>query len=460
MVDEKSSPRKRVAFSKDWTKGSIIHNLLLLSYPIIILNGLWQSTLILEMIWIGKLGAASIAGVGIASFIVMLMITVKGGLSMGERAMIARFIGTGDIAAANHVAGQAFIISAAYGAAAAAIGILLTEAIFSLFGLEVNAAAEGVVYLRIMLIGLVTEVFWMTSFTIMQASGDSVTPMKVAIFIRSVNAILCPFLVLGWWVFPRLGVSGAAIAYIIVMGLGMSICLWILFTGHTRLQMTLKGFYPDLTIIWRMLKIGIPASIMGLGRSFGDLALTWFMTPFGTLAVAAHSLAYRIEMFIRMPGTSLGIGAGVLVGQNLGADQPKRAGRSSWLALGLGEGFMVVCSVVILLWPENIISIFNVEPDLVKLGSIFLRIATAGYLMMYFIYILQQCISGAGDTLPPMLITLAMLWLVQLPLAFLLPRFTDMGVYGVRWAIVISYAVGAIAFMTYFWQGRWKRKQV
>jgi len=79
---------------------------------------------------------------------------------------------------------------------------------------------------------------------------------------------------------------------------------------------------------------------------------------------------------------------------------------------------------------------------------------------MYFIYILQNCISGAGDTMPPMLITLAMLWVVQLPLAFLLSRFTDMGMYGVRWAIVISFVVGAITFMTYFWQGRWKRKNI
>lgn len=460
MVETKSSPQEKAAFSKDWTKGSIIHNLLLLSYPIIILNGLWQVNQILEMIWIGKLGAASIAGVGIAGLIIMLMITVRGGLSMGERAMVARFIGRGDVAAANHIVGQAFIISIAYGAVSAAIGILLTEPIFSLFGLEANATTEGVAYLRILLIGLVTESFWITSFTVMQASGDSVTPMKIAIFIRSINAVLCPFFVLGWWIFPRLGVSGAAIAYIIVMSMGMSICLWTLFTGHTRLQLTLKGFRPDLKIIWRMLKIGIPASIMGLGRSFGDLALTWFMTPFGTLAVAAHSLTYRIEIFIRMPGASLGIGAGVLVGQNLGAGQPNRASRSGWLALGVAEVFIVICSIILLVWAENIIRFFNADPELVKLGSTFLRIAVVGFLVMYFVHILQMCISGAGDTMPPMLITLAMLWLVQLPLAFLLSRFTELGVYGVRWAIVISFFVGAISFMAYFWQGRWKRKNI
>jgi len=460
VVNAKSSPGERAAFNKDWTKGSIIRNLLLLSYPIIIHGVLWTINLIIEMICVGRLGAASIAGVGVAGFVYMLVIMVKTGLSMGERAMVARFIGAGDIAAANHVATQAFIISAAYGAVVGAIGVLLTEPILSLFGLDVNAVAEGVVYLRIVLAGIVIEAFWMTSFTIMQASGDSVTPMKIAIFVRFVNAVLYPFLVLGWWVFPRLGVSGAAITYIIVMGVGVFISLWVLFSGRTRLRLTMGNFRPDPKIIWRILKIGIPGSGMGIGRAFGDLVLTRLMTPFGTLAVAAHSLTHRIEMFIRTPGMGLGTGAGVLVGQNLGADQPKRAARSGWLALGVGEGFIVICSVVLLVWAENIIGIFNVDPGLVKLGSVFLRIAVAGYLVMYLIYILQNCISGAGDTMPPMLITLAMLWLVQLPLAFLLPRFTEMGMYGVRWAIVISFVVGAIAFTTYFWQGRWKHKKV
>ena len=244
MVEEKSSSREKTAFSKDWTKGSTIHNLLLLSYPIIIHGGLWTINLIIEMICVGRLGAASIAGVGVAGFVYMLVLMVKTGLSMGERAMVARFVGADDVATANRVTGQGFVINIVFGAVVAAIGILFTEQIISLFSLGVNAAAEGVVYLRIVLAWIVLEAFWMTSFTVMQASGDSVTPMKIAIFVRFIHAVLYPFLVLGWWVFPRLGVSGVAIAYIIVMGLGMSICLWALFTGQTRLQLTLKGLLP------------------------------------------------------------------------------------------------------------------------------------------------------------------------------------------------------------------------
>ena len=460
MVKITSSPRKSIALSKDWTKGSIIQNILLLSWPMIILGILYTVNLILEMIWVGKLGAASIAGVGVSGIVVLLLVTVKAGLGAGEAALVARLVGGGDVAEANHIAGQAFVISAIYGAIIAALGILFTEPIFNLFGLEADAATEGTVYLRIVLAGWFTEAFWITSFSLMQFSGDTITPMKIAIIIRVVNAIIGPFLILGWWLFPRLGVSGAAITYIFSTGLGMIICLWVLFTGRTRLRLTLKDFYPDLKIIWRILKIGIPASVMGIGKSFGDLVFAWFMIPFGTTPLAAHNLISRIESFVNTPGRTIGKGAGVLVGQNLGADQPRQAARSGWLAMGVVLGFMIICSVVLLLWSENIIALFNVEPNLVQVGAIFLKIAILGYLGMSIVYVLQSCISGSGDTIPPMLITLTMLWVVQLPLAFLLSRYTDLGMYGVRWAIVIGIVIGVIAFIIYFWGGRWKRKKV
>jgi putative MATE family efflux protein len=460
MLKAANPPGKKVEAGKDWTRGCIAQNILLLSWPVIILGALYSVNMILEMIWVGKLGPTSIAGVGVAGFMVLLVISVKNGLGAGERAMVARYVGGGDMAAANHVAGQAFIISAVYGVFVAVAGIFFARPVFGLFGLETEAAAEGAIYLRIILSGWLTEAFWMTSFSVMQASGDSITPLKIAIIIRAVNAALCPFLVLGWWIFPRMGVSGAAITYITATGLGMCLCLWALFSGHTRLRLTLRDLYPEPKTIWRILKIGLPASVSGLGKAFGDLVLTSLIIPFGTLALAAHNLLSRIELFINTPGMGLGTAAGVLVGQHLGAGQPKQAAKSGWLAMSMVIGFMIVCSVVLLVWAENIIGFFNVDPDLIKTGVTFLRIAVAGYLGMCIVNILQSSISGSGDTLVPMLISLAMLWIVQLPLAFLLTRLTDLGANGVRWAIVISFIVGALAYLAYFRGGRWKHKKV
>jgi Na+-driven multidrug efflux pump len=161
-----------------------------------------------------------------------------------------------------------------------------------------------------------------------------------------------------------------------------------------------------------------------------------------------------------MPGMGLGMAAGTLVGQNLGAGRPERAEKSGWMASAVVTGIMVIGSVAILLWAEEIIGIFTSESDLIEMSSIFMRIATAGYLVMGFSSVLMQSISNAGDTVPPMIFNIIMMWLVQIPLAWALPKYAGMEVLGVRWAIVIGRYVAGIAYIIYFKLGRWKLKKV
>jgi len=452
--------RRGAAFDRDWTKGSVSRNLLALSWPMIISNCFRMLGPTIDLIWVGKLGVASIAGVGVAATAVMVVMAGRMGINTGTRAMVARFVGAGDTAGANQVAQQAFVISAAYAIVMAVIGILFAEPILILLGVEADVVAEGTPYMRIMFVGTAAMSFYMMTESIMQASGDAVTPMRISILYRVVHLVLCPFLVFGWWVFPRMGVSGAAMTNVVSQSLGMVLGLLVLFTGRSRLRLTLRNFRLDLNIIWRIVRIGIPAAMMMTQRSLGRLVFVWLMTPFGTLAVAGHALVQRIEMFISMPGSGFGMAAGVLVGQNLGARQPERAERGAWLAVGFAESIMFICSVLILLWPESVIRIFNPEPGFVEIASVFLRIAVVGFLAIGFDVVLMRCLSGAGDTLPPMLVSLLTMWVVPLPLAFLLPQVTNLGMYGVRWAIVAGIVAGAAAYVIYFRRERWKRKRV
>jgi putative MATE family efflux protein len=450
----------RKAPNRDWTEGRTLVNVLELSWPIMLVNSLWTINLVLEMIWLGRLSEAAIAGVGVSSFIIMLAVSLKSGLSMGERALISRLVGANDFPSASRAAGQAYIISLLFGLIVGLVGFFFAFPLLHLLGLRAVALDAGVLYLRIVSAGWVTEAMWITSLAVMQASGDSVTPMKIGIIIRSVNAVLCPFMILGWWIFPRLGVAGAGITYIFVTGLGMLTSLGVLFSGRTNLKLYLGNFNPDIHMISRLIKVGVPASVMGLGKAFADLALTWFMIPFGTVAIAANNIIGRLEMFINNPSFSLGLGSGVITGQTLGAHKLGKASKSGGIAVAVAEIFILFCSIFLFVWAENIIRLFSTEPDLVNLGSTFLRIAIAGYLGMTLVYVLQNCISGSGNTLPPMVITLTMLWIVQLPLAFFLSKFTSFGMYGVRWAIAFGYIIGGLTYLLFFFKGRWNYKKI
>ncbi len=414
----------------------------------------------IDMIWVGKLGTASIAGVGIAGMAVMVVNSLRMGLNTGTRAMIARFVGAGDAEGANHIAQQALVISAAFSTFMAAIGIFLAEPILMMLGVEADVVTEGAAYMRILFIGSVAMSFRMMSEGIMQASGDSVTPMRITLIFRLFHVALCPFLIFGWWLFPHLGVSGAALTNVISQSLGTAVGLWILFSGRTRLRLSLRNFRLDGNVIWRIVKIGIPASVAGAERSFANFILVWFVVPFGTAAVAAQSLMQRIDTFIHMPSMGLGQGSGVLAGQNLGAGKPERAARTGWQAAALVTAVLAFVSVLIWFGAEYVVRIFNAEPELVEIASTFMRIQIAGYMVFGMVIILSQCLNGVGDTIVPMLTTLITMWGVQVPLAYFLPRITNLGVYGVRWGMVAANIVRAVIYATYFKVGRWKRKQV
>jgi putative MATE family efflux protein len=426
----------------------------------IITNTLTMLGPTIDMIWVGKLGSASIAGVGVAGMAVMVVNSARMGLTTGTRAMIARFIGADDARGANHVAQQTIVVSAAFSIFMAIIGISLAEPIMRIMGVEADVVAEGAAYMRIMFVGSVAMSFRMMNESIMQASGDSVTPMRIAIAFRIFHVALCPFLVFGWWIFPRLGVSGAALTNVISQSLGVGLGLWVLCGGRSRLRLSFRGFDLDWNIVWRIVRIGIPASVTGIERSFANLVLMWFIVPFGTFAVASHTVVDRVSQFLHMPSMGLGQGAGVLAGQNLGARQPGRAERTGWLAAGLFSAIMIISSILVFFFAGNIVRIFNAEPGLVKIASTFLRIEIVAFLVFGLVVVLSQCLNGVGDTVIPMLTTLLTMWLVQVPLAYFLPRITGLGVYGVRWAIVSAIVMRAVIYTTYFRSGRWKRKRV
>jgi putative MATE family efflux protein len=460
MGEVESSSREKAAFARDWTEGSIIGNLLTLAWPVVISSSLTMLGPTIDMIWVGKLGADAIAAVGLSGMVIMVVNGLMMGLFTSLRAMVARCIGAGDEKGAVHAVQQAFVLGAVFSIIMAVIGIFLSKQMLMLFGAEANVVDEALPYNQMQFVGMVTLTLRMVTEAAMQSSGDTATPMRIGIFFRLFHIAFCPFLVFGWWVFPRLGVTGAAVMNVISQGIGGALGVWFLLAGRTRLRVTLADFHLDLNNIWRQVKIGIPASINMVLRSLLGLVMMKFIVPFGTFAVAAHSLGQRVEAFLDVGASALGAAGGVLAGQNLGAGKEERAERTGWLTVGLATGFMLAIAIVMLIWPEKVVRLFGTEPGLVEIASNFLRIATVGFLMMGPASVLTSCLNGVGDTMIPLLASLVTMWGLQLPLAFFLPRVTNLGVYGVRWAMVIALAMRAFTYLFYFRLGRWKRKRL
>jgi putative MATE family efflux protein len=449
------SPRRR-----DWTQGSILRNLLLLSWPMIIVEAVYMSTQVLDMLWVGRSGTAALAAIGICSLVILMLSVIHIGIVGGSRALISRCMGAGDLEGARQAVVQAYLLALSWGLLVTVCGFFLSGHIMGLFGVQPDVAQQGARYLRIAFAGwLGLELHVMGMYTI-QSTGDSTSPMIVQITARALHLLLSPLLVLGLFVFPTLGIAGAAIATVTAQTLGGLAGLWLLFGGYTRIKLSLKDIRFSLPMIRRMLKISIPALISMGQLNFGNIILARIVVPFGTLAVAAYNVAGSLQSFITTPNMGVGGAVSVLVGQNMGAQKMERAAKSVWLGAAILEGFLISCGVVVLVMANPIVAIFDSDPAVISLGADFFRIMTIAYLVLGLNTALGSCNSGAGDTLPNMIISLGMTWVIQIPLAYLLSHYTGLYVTGIRWAMIISPLFGCIAYLFYFRLGRWKHKKV
>ncbi len=453
-------PSARGMAHRDWTQGSVLKNVLLLSWPMAVTNTIMVLGPTIDIVWVGRLGAAAVAGVGIGGVAMQFMMSLMMGLFQGMRALIARAVGSKDMDTAQLVAQQSIVLSAILAAFMAIVGHFFSEDIMLLITRDPEVVRLGTMYLNIAFIGGATMVFRMMLDAIMQASGDPMNPMWIAIIYRIVHVILCPFLIFGWWVFPELGVRGAAYTGVIAQGLGVVLGLGVLLSARSRISLSFKGFRFDAGIVWRIFRIGFPASITGIQQSLNQFILQIFMALFGATALAAHVITMRLEMFIFMPAMSFGMGAGVLVGQNLGARQPERAERSAWIAVAFVEAFVIAVSLLIFIWVGPVVHLFSNDPAVDVLARQFIYIAILGWAVMGFLFVLISGVQGAGDTLPPMVISITTTWLVTVPLAYFLSHYTNTGAVGVRWAITASMLIGAVVIITYFRTGKWKTRRI
>lgn len=445
---------------RDWTQGSILLNLLSLSWPMIVTEAVYMISQLFDMVWVGRSGSAAIAGLGIGLMLLFMVSTVDMAIISGIRAMISRFVGANDDESARKVAAQAYILSVSWGILVALGGFFLSKPLIKMFGVSPEVVDQGSRFLKVMFVGWIGMELHVMGMYIRQAAGDSMSPMATQIVVRSLHILLCPFLVLGIWVFPQMGIAGAAVSNTASQVLGGLIGIWFIFGGKTRIKLSLSDirFSPSMT--WRMLKIGVPSLISMAQMTASNFVLVWIIAPFGTLALAAHSLNGNVNGFVNTPNMGMSTGVGVLVGQNLGAKRPQRAIKSTWLGAAILQGFLFICLVAILIWAKNIAGLFSHDQEMINMATNFLRIATGAYIVMGLTSAFSACINGAGDTLPIMLINIGMIWAVQLPVAYLLSRYTSLQVYGTRVGMIAGPVAAAIATFLYFKFGKWQTKRV
>ena len=439
----------------DLTQGSLLRHLLQLSAPITLSYILQEAFNIVDMIFVGRLGAEAIAAVGVSGNLIRLIGVFSLGISTGAGIIVAQMLGARNLVQAERVAMQSIFLAIIFSVAVTFIGYPLAEyGLLAVRMVDPEVLRLGTTYIRIILVGISTMFVSMTLGSIFRAGGDTLTPMAVLIFSTVINIVLDPLLIFGLWGFPKLGVAGSAYATLIGRGAGVLVLLYLCWRGRGPVSLRGVRYGVRFTEMLDILRLGVYSSMQGFWRHISRLGFLWVIGPYGPIAVAAYTICMRLRILVMNPGFGIANAVAPLVGQNVGANRIDRAERSARYANVLGTAIMAGIGAVFFLFPQTFIRIFTAEAEILEIGAVYLRFLAPTFGFIAFSLILGRALNGAGDTFSPMVITLAAQVGVGLGLVVLLSHF--MALNGVWLGIALSNVVQGVSMWGWYRTGRWK----
>ncbi|MGK0489578.1 MAG: putative MATE family efflux protein, partial [Candidatus Endobugula sp.] len=416
---------------EDFTTGSIRKAIFMLSIPMI-LEMLMESTFALvDMIYVSMISTNAIATVVLTESVITLVYALAIGLSMAATAMVARRTGEKDTDGASKTAVQAIFLGVFISLTIGTFGLLYPKEILALMGGEDDLINEGYRYTQIMIGGNITVVLLFLINAVFRGAGNASIAMWTLVLSNGLNIILDPIFIFGFGPIPAYGVEGAAIATNIGRGIAVIGQLAILFLGKSRIKIGRKDLRLQTTIMWNLMKVSLGGIGQFLIGTSSWVFLTRIMSEFGSEVLAGYGIAIRVIMFTMMPAWGMSNAAATLVGQNLGANQPRRAEESVWKTGKYNALFMLSISVVYLLFAKTIVGLFKGEPAVIEAGALCLQIIAIGYVFYGYGMVLTQSFNGAGDTKTPTIINFFCFWLFQIPLAYFTALTLNWGPLGV-----------------------------
>jgi putative MATE family efflux protein len=456
-----SSIREAIRGShQDFTRGSLNRAILLLAIPMVLEMVLESLFAVVDVFWVGRLGSDAVATVGLTESMLLLVFSIAMGLSLSTTAMVARRIGEKDPADAAVAGVQAIFLGLVISVLVGVPCVFFAPHLLRLMGASPEIVSMGSGYARIALGGSGVVLLLFLNNAIFRGAGDAAIAMRLLWVSNIINLILDPCLIFGLGPFPRLGVTGAALATFTGRGIGVLYQFYRLLRGTERIRVLRSQIRLNLDVLLRLLRVSLSGVLQFAIAQTSWIGLVRIVSFFGAFAVAGYTIAIRIVIFAILPSWGLSNAAATLVGQNLGAHQPERAETSVWRTGFYNMLFLGGVGVIFVLFAQPIVRLFSHDPDVVPLAVACLRIVSCGNIGYSYAMVMLQAFNGAGDTVTPTIVNFFGFWLFEIPLAYWLAIREGMHSGGVYWSIVVAEGSIAVASVLLFRQGRWKQRKI
>jgi putative MATE family efflux protein len=400
---------------KDLTQGSVTRHLLHMSAFMAVSMVVQTLYLLADLFWVGRLGKEAIAAVGVAGTLMMIVLALTQMLGVGTTALIAQAAGRKDQEHAELVFNQSCMMSILIGVALGVVGFLTIDVYARSLSADTTTAALAKLYLYWFVPSLLLQFPLVAMSSALRATGIVQAPVMFQVLTVVLNIVLAPLLIFGIGPWPKLGVSGAALATFISILVGNILIIFYFERKYHYLRFRFPLFRPQIKIWRAMLRIGVPAGAEFILLFFYIMIVYAIIRGFGPAAQAGFGIGARVMQALFLPVVALSFAVSPVVGQNFGGRHADRVRRSVYVGLAMAAGMMAVLALIAALVPGPMIRFFSNDPRVIAFGSDYLRIVSLNFVAAGVVFTSSSMFQGLGNTLPPLLSSASRLLLFALP---------------------------------------------
>lgn len=433
-------------------EGKLIFNF---AVPMLIGNIFQQTYNVVDSIIVGNyLGKEALSAVGAAFPIMFTLVSVIIGFASGTTIIVAQYFGANQYGNVKKAIDTLLAVLLVGGVLLGGIGILFLEEVLHLIHLPETVIPLARDYLTIIFAGFFLTFGFNGTNAVLRGMGDSKTPLYFLIISTLMNILLDVFFVL----VLKLGVQGVALATVIAQSGAFVTAVVYLRRTHQIIDFRPSSFSFSREFFLKSARIGLPTGAQNLFLSLGMVTLFRIVNMFGTSVIAAYTVAGRLNSFAMIPAMNFSMALSTFVGQNIGAGKMYRVRAGLISTIFMTVSFAAVFTLIAVSFARPIMSIFTDDAQVIAEGAQYFHIVGAFYISFSLLASLNGVFRGAGDTIIPMFTTLLSLWLVRIPVAYLLSD--AYGSVGIWWSVPTGWISGALFVFFYYLSGRWKRKVV
>jgi putative MATE family efflux protein len=446
--------------SRDFTEGPIGPAIVVLAVPMVMEMCMESLFAVVDVFFVARLGPEAVATVGLTESMLAIVYTVAMALCIGATATVSRRIGAKDPEGAAIAAVQVILVGVIVSTLMGIAGALGARSLLAFMGAEPALLGYNARFTMIMLGGNGAIVLIFLQNAIFRGAGDATVAMRVLWLANLINLALDPCLIFGLGPFPELGVVGAAVATTTGRSVAVLVQLWVLLSGHGRIQVARRHLRVEPAVMWSICRLSGTGFLQVLLQTTSWIGLVRVISMFGSTALAGYTIGIRTIIFALLPSWGLSNAAATMVGQALGAGKPERAEKAVWMAGFYNVIFLGTIGAIFVIFAPAIVSIYTDDPAVAGHAINCLRIVASGYIFYAYGMVLTQSFNGAGDTWTPTWINFCCFWLWEIPLAWLLALRLGMGPRGVYIAVTVAFSTVAVVSGLLFRRGHWKLKRV